>query len=92
VVDLGEQARRTSPQGDEGDPGGIEPIEAVVGGELEVEDEMLGQRAVLTLPEFDEAEDFFGFLAFADGIGIAERAPSRRTRSGIRSARSGPSS
>jgi len=31
VVDLGEQARRTSPQGDEGDPGGIEPIEAGCG-------------------------------------------------------------
>ncbi len=48
VVDLGEQAWRASAQGDEGDPGGIEPVEAVVGGELGVEDEVLRQAAVLT--------------------------------------------
>ena len=61
---------RTSPQGDEGDPGGVE---AVVGGELGIEDEVLRQPAMLLLPERDEAEDFLGFLAFADiGVGIAE--------------------
>ena len=41
--------------------------------ELGIEDEMLGQCAVLILPELDEAEDLFCLLAFADiGIGIAE--------------------
>src|SRR5580700_582541 len=50
-VDLGEQAWRTSTQGDEGDSGRIEPIEAIVGRELGVEDEVLRQAAVLTLPE-----------------------------------------
>ena len=45
--DLGEQARRAPAQGDEGDAGGIEPIEAVVGGELGVEDEVPRQAAVL---------------------------------------------
>jgi hypothetical protein len=34
VLDLGEQAWRASPQGDEGYSGRIEPIEAVIGGEL----------------------------------------------------------
>ena len=73
VVDLGEQAWRASAQGDEGDPGGIEPIEAVVGGELGVEDEVSRRPAVLALPEVDEAEDLLGLLALADiGVGVAE--------------------
>ena len=73
VVDLGEQAWRASPQGDEGDPGRIEPIEAVVGGELGVEDEVLRQAAMLALPERDEAKDLLGLLALADvGVRIAE--------------------
>src|SRR5712671_8207223 len=64
---------RTPPQGHEGDAVSVEPIEAIISGELGIEDAMLGQCAVLILPELDEAEDLFCLLAFADiGIGIAE--------------------
>ena len=73
VVDLGEQAWRASPQGDEGYSGRIEPIEAVVGSELGVEDEVLRQAAVLTLPEGDETKDLLGLVALADvGVRITE--------------------
>ena len=73
VIDFGEQAGRAPAQGEEGDAGGVEPIEPVVGGELGVEDEVLRQLAVLALPEGDEAEDLLGLLALADiGIGVAE--------------------
>ena len=73
VLDLGEEAGRAPAQGDEGDAGGIEPVEPLVGGELGIEDEVLRQLAVPAPPEFDEAEDFLGLLALADiGIGVAE--------------------
>src|SRR5713101_1794369 len=73
VVDLGEQAWRASAQGDEGDSGRIEPIEAIVGSELGVEDEVLRQAAVLTLPKGDETKDFFGLVTLADvGVRITE--------------------
>jgi len=57
----------------EGDAGGIEPVEPLIGGELGVEDEVLRLLAVLTPPEFDEPEDFLGLLSFTDiGVGVAE--------------------
>src|ERR1700687_621399 len=71
--DLGEQAWRASPQGDEGYSGRIEPVEAVIGGELGAKDEVLRQAAVLTLPEGDESKHLLGLVALADvGVGIAE--------------------
>src|SRR5215470_3180375 len=60
AIDFGEQTWRAAAQGDEGDPGSIEPIEAVVGGELGVEDKVLGHAAILSLPERDEAKDLLG--------------------------------
>ena len=54
-------------------PVAVEPVEAIVSGELGIEDEMPRQRAVLSLPELDKAEDLFCLFAFADiGVGIAE--------------------
>jgi hypothetical protein len=73
VVDLGEQLGCAPARGEEGDASGIEPIEALVGGELRIEDQMLRRTAVLALPERDEAKDLFGFFTLADvGIGVAE--------------------
>src|SRR6266852_3945369 len=73
AADLGEKARCAPAQGDEGDPGGIETIEAVIGGELGVEDEVARRAAVLAFPERDEAKDLLGLLALADvGVRIAE--------------------
>ena len=73
MADLGEQAGRAPPQGEEGDAGGIEPVEPLVGGELGIEDEMLRLLAVLASPKIDEAEDLLGLFAFEDvGIGIAK--------------------
>ena len=69
AVDLGEKARRAPAQGDKGDPAGIETIEAVIGGELGVEDEVARRAAVLAFPERDEAKDLLGFLALAD-VGV----------------------
>jgi hypothetical protein len=40
----------------------IESIELFVGGELGVEDQMLGWAAMLAGPEFDEAKDLLGLL------------------------------
>jgi hypothetical protein len=73
AIDFSELAGRAPAQGEEGDAGGIEPVEPLIGGELGVEDEVLRLLAVLTPPEFDEPEDFLGLLSFTDiGVGIAE--------------------
>src|SRR6202521_5984386 len=73
AVDLGKQFWRASAQGEEGDACRIEPIEAFVGGELGVEDQMLRHAAMLALPECDEAKDLLGLVALADvGVGVAE--------------------
>ena len=73
VGSFGEQLGRAPAQGEEGDAGGIEPVEPGVGGELGVEDEVLRRLAVLALPEIDEAEDLVGLLALANiGVGVAE--------------------
>ena len=51
----------------------VETIEAIVGGELGIEDEMVRLCAVASLPEVDEAEDLVGLLALSDvGVGVAE--------------------
>src|SRR5208337_3105405 len=71
--DFGEQFWCAPAQGDESDAGGVEPIQAVVGSELGVEDEVVRHAAISLLPERDEAEDLLGLLALADiGVGIAE--------------------
>ena len=72
-VDVGEQALGASAQGHEGDPGGVEPVEPLVGGELGIENEMLRDAAVLALPEVDEAEHLISFLTLPDvGVRVAE--------------------
>jgi hypothetical protein len=43
VGDFGEQLARAPAQGDEGDTLGIESIEPCIGGELRIEDEVLGR-------------------------------------------------
>jgi hypothetical protein len=57
AADLGENARCAPAQGDKGDPADIETIEAVIGGELGVEDEVARPK------------DLLGFLALAD-VGV----------------------
>src|SRR5260370_23034293 len=57
AADLGEKARCAPAQGDEGDPGGIETIEAVIGGELGVEDEGGRGGGGLGVPRQGEPKD-----------------------------------
>ena len=66
VADLGEEFARASAQGHEDDALLVEPIELRIVGEPRVEDKMLGQAAMPTFPELDEAEDLLGLLTLAD--------------------------
>ena len=73
IVNLGKEARRTPPQGDEDDAVLVEAIEPIIRRELGIEHQVLGHSAILTLPECDEAENLVGFLALTNiGIRVAE--------------------
>jgi hypothetical protein len=51
----------------------IEPVEARVGGQFGVEDQLRRRAAVLAGPELDEPEDCLRLLAFAQvRVGVAE--------------------
>src|SRR3984893_10627935 len=69
AISFGARGRRVR----KGVAGAIKPIEAFIGGELGVEDQVLRHAAALALPECDEAKDLLGLVALADvGIGVAE--------------------
>src|SRR5260370_53620 len=57
---FGEQLGRAPAQGQEGDAGGIEPVEPRIGGEFGGEHEVLRRLGVRALPEVEEAADLVG--------------------------------
>jgi hypothetical protein len=64
VGDFGEQLGRAPAQRDEGDTLSIESIEPCIGGELGIEDEMLGRLAMLALPELCRPANYAEWVRF----------------------------
>lgn len=72
-LDILKEFAGAAPECNESDPHLVEQIQIGIGGELGIEDELLGKRAGTLLPECDKVEDRIGLLVFPElRIGIAE--------------------